>query len=101
VAQAGARLLRERARRAERGGAPQPAQHLGGQLPEARERIIQLAALDSKQEDKKGLAQQATRDRNEMRAEITAWLRDYYVAARDAFRDKPDWLERIGLLARS
>jgi hypothetical protein len=60
-----------------------------------------LAVLEREQENKKGLAQQSTRERHTLAGIYTAWLGDLWDTARIALRDHPDWLERLGFLAPS
>ena len=60
-----------------------------------------LAKRNRDQEDLKGRAQQARRDRDKARATPLDWLSGYYEAAERAFKDHPDWLERIGKVAPS
>ncbi len=53
-----------------------------------------LVAAEREQEDRKGLTQQATRDRDTLAAEIAARLGDFRDTARVALREQPDRLDR-------
>ena len=63
--------------------------------------LDEIVRKETDQGDAEGLAQQARRDRDAARRPVLRWLGDYYGAAERAFRDHPDWLERIGKVARS
>lgn len=70
-------------------------------LQDGLDQLAAIVTLDGTQEDLKGLAQQATRDRDKARTPVLNWLAGYYEAAERAFKDHPDWLERIGKVAPS
>lgn len=60
-----------------------------------------LRTQERGQEDDKGEAQQARRDRDTLRRPFERWLGEYRDSARILLADHPDWLERLGFLARS
>ena len=70
-------------------------------LTAARDAFEALAETERGQEDHKGLAQQSTRDRDALAEAFRDWLADFRDLARVRLRDNPDWLERLGFLARS
>lgn len=70
-------------------------------LQGALARLDEIVTEDQAQEDLKGRAQQARRDRDGAREPVLAWLSGCYEAAERAFKDHPDWLERIGKVAPS
>ena len=70
-------------------------------LEAALAEIDRLVALDQAQEDLKGRAQQATRDRNAQRTVVQDWLRTFDGFAGIALVGRPDWLERLGILNRA
>jgi hypothetical protein len=59
------------------------------------------AQADAAQESAKGLAQQATLDRDAAYRTFFEWMRDFWKIAQVALRATPQWLERLGKLARS
>ncbi len=72
------------------------------------ERIAELrAAFDAlrqakqAQEAAKGDTQQATQDLNAALEELEDWISRFRVVARDALRDFPQYLEKLGILSRS
>ena len=64
----------------------------------AIEAVVQAHA---RKESAKGLAQQATQDRNAAAAELDQWLRHFWKIAEVALADQPQWLERLGRRVRS
>jgi len=64
----------------------------------AIEAVVQAHAH---KESAKGLAQQATQDRNAAAAELDQWLRHFWKIAEVALADQPQWLERLGRRVRS
>ena len=70
-------------------------------LQTAQDEIQALVALNQEQENLKGLAQQATRDRDAARKTVQAWLSEFRQVAKVALAAHPDWLERLGILARA
>ena len=70
-------------------------------LQAARNEIQALVTLNQEQENLKGLAQQATRDRDAVRKTVQAWLGEFRQVAKVALTAQPDWLERLGILARA
>jgi len=60
-----------------------------------------LRTQERGQEDDKGEAQQSTRDRDALRRPVQVWLGEFRDTARLLLVDHPDWLERLGFLARS
>jgi hypothetical protein len=62
--------------------------------------VEQVAALNIEQESKKGLAQSATRDRNETFNELAREIRKLEAVARHVFEARNDLLVRLGLVRR-
>ena len=48
-----------------------------------------------------GDKQNATDERDQAFDELAAWMSDYLAAARVALEDHPQWLEKLGVLART
>lgn len=67
----------------------------------ARDALVALAQTDSSQENRKGLAQQSTRDRDALARAFADWLAEFRDLARVALAEQPEWLERLGILHRS
>ncbi len=63
--------------------------------------LDQMDALEEGQEDRKGLAQQSTRDRDELKGDVAKWMSTYEPTCEVALRDRPEWLERLGFLHRT
>ncbi len=71
------------------------------ELTAARALFEALRDQERGQEDDKGEAQQSTRDRETLRDPFERWLGEYRDSARILLSAHPDWLERLGFLARS
>lgn len=72
------------------------------------ERIVELAAAfqalraaNYAQEAAKGDTQNATRELQTAMRALDAWMSRFRAIARDALRDHPEYLEKLGILARS
>jgi hypothetical protein len=72
------------------------------------ERIAEIAAAfqtlkqaNDAHEAAKGDTQQATRDLQAAMSALDNWISRFRTVARDALRDYPDFLEKLGILARS
>jgi hypothetical protein len=72
------------------------------------ERIAEIAAAfqtlkqaNAAYEAAKGDTQQATRDLQAAMSALDDWISRFRTVARDALRDRPDFLEKLGILARS
>lgn len=60
-----------------------------------------IQAADFKQDDHRGLAQQSTRDRQKLERDLADWLSEFRDVVRAALKDRPEWLERLGIRHRS
>lgn len=70
-------------------------------LEAGRDAVAAVAAANAEQEREKGEAQKATETRDEALDALQDWMVDFRDVARVAFRDDPQQLEKLGLLARS
>lgn len=70
-------------------------------LEEAQRRLDTVATLRAEQSSESGEAQDATKIRDAAMQELDAWMRDFQDIARVAFTDRPQFLEKMGMLARS
>lgn len=68
-------------------------------LRAVRNQIEALGELNSRQETEKGEAQEATEERDAAVAALDAWMRDFRDVARIALADRPQQLEKIGIVA--
>lgn len=59
--------------------------------------IEQAQSLLGRRDDEAGEAQAATMARDNKMDEVDSWIGDFREVARIAFRDNPQWLERIGI----
>lgn len=59
--------------------------------------IEQAQSLLGQRDDETGEAQAATLARDKKMDEVDAWIGDFREVARVAFKDNPQWLERIGI----
>lgn len=71
------------------------------ELAEGRDLVAAVGTADSDQEREKGEAQKAREDRDEALDALDDWMDDFRDVARVAFRDDPQQLEKLGILARS
>ena len=67
------------------------------ELQGAQEKVEQAFAQNDAQEQEKGEAQQATKDRDEAIDALDEWLADFKEIARLALEDNPQLLEALGL----
>jgi hypothetical protein len=70
-------------------------------LQAALQVVEQLEAANAKQELEKGEAQQASRDRDAAFAELDKFMYMFNKIARAVLVDKPEYLEKLGILERS
>jgi hypothetical protein len=70
-------------------------------LQQERTKIAAFDGANQAQESAKGAAQQATIVQNEALAAMNAWVAHYIKIAKVALREKPQLLEKIGVLSRS
>lgn len=72
-----------------------------GRLQSERAKISGYDALHQANEAAKGTAQQATQEQVSYMQRLSDWLAQFIKIARVALRDKPQLLEKLGILARS
>ncbi|NIM81503.1 MAG: hypothetical protein GTO20_22170 [Candidatus Aminicenantes bacterium] len=70
-------------------------------LQAALQKVEQLESANAKQEAEKGEAQQATRDRDAAFVELDKFMYMFNKIARAVLVDKPEYLEKLGILERS
>jgi len=63
--------------------------------------VNNVEEMNARQQAQKGDAQQTTVDRNAALEEIQQWIRDFRGVARVALEERPQQLEKLGILARS
>lgn len=63
--------------------------------------ILETQVLNEKYNSEKGEAQQATKDRDKKIDELNQWISDYTKIVRIALKDRPQLLEKLGILVRS
>ena len=76
----------------------------GYDSPKLQSERAKIAAYDTanqQQEAAKGAAQQSTRGQDAALGALNAWTSQYLKIARVALRDKPQLLEKLGVLART
>jgi hypothetical protein len=69
-------------------------------LQKEQQQLDAVAALYSKQLEKKGEAQQATIDRDKAFDELANWYSDFRAIARIALHEKPQLLEALGIVVK-
>ena len=65
------------------------------------ERVEAIEKADHEQDDRIGRAKESTDARREAERAVAKWLSAFRDIVRPALRDKPEWLERLGILHRS
>jgi hypothetical protein len=70
-------------------------------LASERAKIMAMDKMNQIQEAAKGEAQNATRDQNKALKALDEWLARFVKIARVALRNKREYLEKLGVLARS
>lgn len=63
--------------------------------------VTAIQKADFKQDDHIGLARQSTKHRQRQDHALAEWLSIFRDIVRPALKDKPEWLERLGILHRS
>ena len=66
-------------------------------LEAARDKVIAIYPADAFQEDRKGGAQQSTKNRDKAIDALEEWMEDYLDIARIALIDQPQLLEALGI----
>lgn len=70
-------------------------------LQELLSGLDELKQLDEEQESKKGEAQKATKDRNQIFKKLNLWMGGFVIACKDALKDDDQTLEKMGIKAYS
>jgi len=68
------------------------------ELEEGAAAVAAIHVIDQEHVALVGLRQQARRDRDAKREDLTAWVRDLQGTARNVFPDRPDLLELLGFV---
>lgn len=72
----------------------------GEKLAAGQAQVDEVEALAAAQKKETGEAQQATQARDAALEALDAWMSDFVAIARIALEENPQWLEKLGVLAR-
>jgi hypothetical protein len=70
-------------------------------LEKGRQLIIEVELANSRQEKEKGEAQDSTKERDKIMAQLEDWMYEFTVICRYALKSKPQLLEKLGIKVKS